>query len=201
MKKVLPLFLSLAAASACGGGQYRFADTPIVWRIADDQDIPEPAELDYLQIPYMTDVVAFRKITRALELRTETAAQNVNALDEVPDSTWFQNRIGVRSMAPSEVASGGAERGPPVPPLTIQKGKALGNNTGVWVEDSRGRKYLLKLDFPGHPELHTPRSSSPGSCGPPGTTCRTTPSSRSRRGTFTSRPARRRPTRSGTRCP
>lgn len=150
------LFSALCAmAAACGGGQYRFADAPVAWKVADDQSIPEPEEIEYRAIPYMMDVLALRQLTRALEVRTETPAQNVNALDEVPDSSWFQNRIGVRSISPTEIASGGAERGPPVPPLTVDKGKTLGNNIGLWVKDSRGRKYLLKLDFPGHPELHT----------------------------------------------
>lgn len=151
----LALATTIGLTNACAPPCYRFRDQPILWRVADDRDIPPPREAEYRQKQYMADVLVFRQATRALEVRAHTPAQNVNALDEVPDSTWFQNRIGVRSMSPEEAAGGGAERGPPLAPLTVRKSKDLGNNPGIWVEDRRGREYLLKLDLPGYPELHT----------------------------------------------
>src|SRR5215203_112208 len=38
--------------------------------------------------------------------RADRRAANVNTLDEVPDSTWFTNRIGRRAMTAAEVAKG-----------------------------------------------------------------------------------------------
>ena len=38
--------------------------------------------------------------------RTAMRALNVNTIDEVPDSSWFINRIGVRPMAIAEILRG-----------------------------------------------------------------------------------------------
>lgn len=149
------LLAACATTCCCAPQRHRFRDAPIVWRVADEEDIPPPVEVAYHQKRYMADVLVFRQATRALEVRPSTPAENVNALDEVPDSSWFQNRIGVRMLRPDEAARGGADRGPPVLPVWIERSKTIGNNPGVWVKDRRGRSYLLKLDLPGHPELNT----------------------------------------------
>ena len=38
-------------------------------------------------------------------------AQNTNTLGEVPDSSWFTNRIGIRDMTPEELARGADRTG------------------------------------------------------------------------------------------
>ncbi len=38
--------------------------------------------------------------------RRDIRAVNVNTIDEVPDSSWFTNRIGVRAMPLDEVVRG-----------------------------------------------------------------------------------------------
>ena len=38
--------------------------------------------------------------------RADIRAVNVNTMDEVPDSSWFTNRIGVRQMSARELARG-----------------------------------------------------------------------------------------------
>jgi hypothetical protein len=144
----------LAAAAGCAGS-YRFRDEAVVWRFDDERDIPEPEEVDFRQIPYFGDIIVFRRLTRAMELGDDNPAQNTNALDEVPSSTWFTNRVGVRRITPAEVATGASADGPAKPPLFAFKGKTHGNNPGIWVRDVRGRKYLLKFDKPGHLGLQT----------------------------------------------
>src|SRR5262249_30552687 len=42
-------------------------------------------------------------------------AENVNTIDEVPDSSWFTNRILTRSLSAEEVMRGAASSGGPVP--------------------------------------------------------------------------------------
>ena len=39
-------------------------------------------------------------------------AANVNALDEVPNSSWFTNRIGLGPLSPAELAAGPAHGRP-----------------------------------------------------------------------------------------
>jgi hypothetical protein len=81
----------------------------------------------------------------------------VNSLDEVPDSTWFTNRIGVRELSIEEL-----RRGPnvgPSPfdhrPWTITKAKSGGTSVGFMFEDARGDRFLLKFDTPDRPEMET----------------------------------------------
>ena len=38
--------------------------------------------------------------------KRDVRAMNVNSLDEVPDSTWFTNRIGRREMSIAEIVRG-----------------------------------------------------------------------------------------------
>lgn len=133
----------------------RFVDRPVVWAVDDARDIPPPEENDYYRYAYMADVFLFRAATRALEWHDEEPARNTNALDEVPDSTWFENRLGRRALTPEEVRRGPDVHGPPVAPLTIFAGKSGGGNPGFFVEDVRGVRYLVKWDPKETPEMQT----------------------------------------------
>jgi len=91
----------------------------------------------------------------------------VNALDEVPNSSWFTNRIGIYPLAPDAVAlgpEGSSDRassgGPGAPPAgapgpsreaawTVIRAKTQGVTPGFDVRDARGRVYLIKFDPPG----------------------------------------------------
>jgi hypothetical protein len=72
-------------------------------------------------------------------------ASNVNTLGEVPDSSWFQNRIGIREMSLEELARG-PNREPPLPPFTITTAKSSGITPGFTVRDAAGRIFFVKFD-------------------------------------------------------
>ncbi len=89
-------------------------------------------------------------------------AVNVNTLDEVPDSSWFTNRIGARPMSVSEIV-----RGPDIVDrleieewlITAGKGPA-GFQPGFRAVDARApanarQLYQLELDTRPYPELAT----------------------------------------------
>ena len=78
------------------------ADDP-VWHDRDDLPIDEPGEIE-LNTPY--DVIEHTFFVRSPKPGTIRPAQNVNTLGEVPDSSWFTNRIGVRPMSLEEIARG-----------------------------------------------------------------------------------------------
>ncbi|MFO0612110.1 MAG: hypothetical protein U0414_05970 [Polyangiaceae bacterium] len=143
----------LGALAACA--PLRFQDRPIVWSVSDDRDIPEPEEREYLRYGYFADIFAFRRLERALELRTLHPAKNPNALEEVPDSTWFQNRLSVRDYTPEELARGPAGDPAPAPPFTIERGKSGGGALGFVMKDTNGRSFLVKFDRPENPEMQT----------------------------------------------
>jgi hypothetical protein len=82
------------------------------------------------------------------------AAANVDAWDEVPNSTWFTNRNHVRAVPPAVVRLGGADSlVAPVPPYTIKARKTSGVNAGFRIKDARGKRWIVKLDKPGYPQL------------------------------------------------
>lgn len=146
----------LAAATTIGGCAHapRFKDQAVVWKVDDARPIAEPEENEYLKLQYFADVIALRRLDRALELRDHEPAHNSNALDEAPDSTWFQNRIGRREVSPEEIRRGPGG-GPPTAPLTITGAKVGGGNPGFIVKDATGKKFLLKFDPLANPEMQT----------------------------------------------
>jgi len=79
---------------------------------------------------------------------------NINTLGEVPDSSWFTNRIGVRNMTIDEVLRGpDTIDGPaPGPWEVIGKPKA-GITPKFAIRDANGIVFLIKLDPASVPEL------------------------------------------------
>jgi hypothetical protein len=146
---------ALAVTSTACGSVGRFKDQPVVWRVDDARNIPEPDEDG--GIAFLEDAMnsaLLRRLPRALELRDGEPAHNTNALDEVPDSTWFENRIGRHDLTPAELARGPNPE-PPRMPMTITKGKSKGKNVGFFAKDAAGRKFLVKFDMPNRPEMQT----------------------------------------------
>jgi hypothetical protein len=147
--------LVTSSSLGCATAPLRFKDEPIVWRVDDAHDIPEPTSRDFLVAQYAADILLLRRSERVLELRGRHLAENTNALDEVPDSTWFTNRIGVRDVTPAEAVAGPDLGGPPTLPLAITSAKVGGGNPGFLVKDAAGRKFLVKFDPKHNFELQT----------------------------------------------
>jgi hypothetical protein len=79
-------------------------------------------------------------------------APNVNVLDEVPNNSWFTNRIGIFPMTPDEVARG---RGPGLGPSretawTLVAAKSQGFSIGFTVRDANGDRFVIKFDPRGY---------------------------------------------------
>jgi hypothetical protein len=158
MRALLLLALAGCAASTPAVPDVRFANAPPVRAVNDRRDVPEPpAETEFVRWLYNFDGQFHRRITRALELHRDRRALGVNALDEVPDSTWFTNRIGVRGIAPELLAAspGGAGSPEAHTPWTIVSTKAGGATVGFIIKDARGKKYLMKFDPRDVPEGET----------------------------------------------
>jgi hypothetical protein len=82
-------------------------------------------------------------------------AADLNTIDEVPDSSWFTNRIGTRSLTPADVARGPDATNGPVGRWTIVSGKAEGVLPGFTMKDAAGIMWFVKFDAPGYPEQTT----------------------------------------------
>jgi len=84
-------------------------------------------------------------------------AANTNALDEVPDSTWFTNRHARRRLSAEALAQGPNTGHPPsaTGPLVVLSGKSLGMTPGFVMRDAKGDRYVVKFDPPDYPDLAT----------------------------------------------
>ncbi len=88
--------------------------------------------------------------------RRDVRASNVNTLDEVPDSSWFTNRLGARVMTADEVETGPVAGSGPAPGVwTIVSGKNEGITPGFRIADAAGDVYFIKFDPPANPEMAT----------------------------------------------
>ena len=133
-------------------GQKFYSDDPI----KDDHDnlpIDPPATIE-LSATY--DLLSNTFAAPELE-QPIPRAMNTNTLGEVPNSSWFTNRIGVRDMSLKELTQGpGSGRPPDVSrPLTIVSAKQGGITPGFTIRDSRGNVYFMKFDPKAHPSLST----------------------------------------------
>ncbi|CAN5917702.1 hypothetical protein BH11MYX3_BH11MYX3_14390 [soil metagenome] len=155
------LAIVAAVTAACShppAGTLRFKVEPPVWKVADTTPFkPKPEERVYNRTLYQTDGMFVRRITRAMDLPSTGRALDVNALDEVPDSTWVTNRIGLRDMSVDELRRGANLDPSPINnlPWTIVGAKVGGLSVGFQFADSKGDRYLLKFDEGSRPEMET----------------------------------------------
>jgi hypothetical protein len=83
-------------------------------------------------------------------------AGNVNTIDEVPDSSWFTNRIAARPVSIAEAVRGPrAGDGPAAGIWTVVAAKAIGAAPGFTVQDSTGETWYVSFDARGYPEAAT----------------------------------------------
>jgi hypothetical protein len=80
-------------------------------------------------------------------------AQNVNTVDEVPDSSWFTNRITARELTIDELVRGPNVGAPPDPSKwVIFREKTSGVHPGVTAKDAKGDTWFLEFDPKFYPE-------------------------------------------------
>lgn len=134
------LLLALATTPfACSHRPARFAADPPVTAVSDAAPIPVPSKLNPLKEVYYTDAYVRRPIVLAMDPEVPVEAGDVNALDEVPRSSWFD---------PPDARPDG----PPVLPL-LPLGTAVSGQPGLAVTDARGLRYELRRDAKERPEL------------------------------------------------
>jgi hypothetical protein len=89
--------------------------------------------------------------------RRKAPAMNVNTMDEVPNSSWFQNRHGMVRMSVADLVQGpNTSNGPSTEqPWVVIAAKTEGITPGFRIRDSRGDVYFIKFDPPQNPEMST----------------------------------------------
>ncbi len=82
-------------------------------------------------------------------------AKNINTVDEVPDSSWYTNRIGLHPMTAADVATGPDTTEPAPGTWTVTSSKSDGVTPGFTVKDAKGQMWFLKFDPPGYRAMAT----------------------------------------------
>lgn len=146
------LWFAPRGATATSGPERWFADRPVAWEEHDDADVtvtPKPNHLQSLETALTIRDSAANEADRILSLEGDTPAEDVNAFDEVPCSSWYCARHHRHPM-PLAALVAGPPLQPPQLPLTVLKGKDMGAASGFQVKDARGNRYMLKFDVAGH---------------------------------------------------
>ncbi|HMF59612.1 MAG TPA: hypothetical protein VK595_04540, partial [Vicinamibacterales bacterium] len=83
-------------------------------------------------------------------------AENLNTIDEVPDSSWFTNRIGTTALTVDDIVRGPNVGAPPDPSRwVISREKTSGMHPGVTATDAKGQVWFLEFDPSYYPEAAT----------------------------------------------
>lgn len=160
---VTALTIVSGSASSRVASPVFFPDDPIQ-RVPETQDASDVKEFEH-SLAYDIIVNTF---ARPGDPALDTPAANVNTIDEVPDSSWFTNRIvradGAGRAGPADgvapaLSVEDVTRGPdvtdgPAPgPWTITRSKSEGYTPGFTIRDTNGVVWFLKFDPPGYLEL------------------------------------------------
>jgi hypothetical protein len=124
------------------------ADDPIA-READTEDASgaQPWDIDLFYD------LTYNLFATPRRVPANIRAGNVNTIDEVPDSSWFTNRIGARALTTDEVVRGPVAGPPPDPShWTITREKSAGAAPGFTAQDAKGETWFVSFDAPANPE-------------------------------------------------
>jgi len=125
-----------------------FADDPIA-REPESQDASKVSVYDHSQ---MYELI-YNLFSNAGHEPSGLRAKNINTIDEVPDSSWFTNRIGTRTLTNEELARGPNVGAPPDPSKWVLiREKISGVHPGFTATDARGETWFLEFDPDHYPE-------------------------------------------------
>ena len=149
------VLIGLAAVAASAQSRKFYLDDPLSLE-------PTPLPVKQVAVRKVDDIYDFLENSYVTPKREGKAARlaprlaaDTNTLGEVPDSTWYTNRHATKRMSIEELQRGPGNSTPPDPRDTwkVVGAKNDGVTPGFVIEDRNKRRYLLKLDPVGHPEL------------------------------------------------
>jgi hypothetical protein len=127
----------------------RFYDDDPIAREPESQDASKAQPYSIEQL--YEQIYALFVVSRSTP--SGTRAQNINTIDEVPDSSWFTNRIGSTPVTAEELVRGPNVGPPPDPSKWIViREKTAGVHPGFTARDARGETWFLQFDPPYFPE-------------------------------------------------
>ncbi|MEZ5359773.1 MAG: hypothetical protein R3F48_13220 [Candidatus Zixiibacteriota bacterium] len=138
----------------------------------DRKVIDEPASRSPLLVWQLVERTTFRQAEQLLDIDrglrkvsgNSRQSYNINSYDEIPNSAWFTNRIGQKTLSNEELGTGYVVTGGPDTsgPWTVFRPKVGGVTAGFWIKDVQGNAYILKFDPPNNPEMATAAAAMTG---------------------------------------
>ena len=145
---VVAALLVAALASTRASGPKFFSDDPLA-REPEAADASGAQEWDidlFYDLSYNLFVTSRRE-------PANVRARNINTIDEVPDSSWFTNRIGARPLTAEEILKGPVPGPAPVATTwTITREKSAGAAAGFTARDANGETWFVSFDSPANPD-------------------------------------------------
>ena len=116
--------------------------------IAREPESQDASKAKVYQIEQMYEMVRNLFVTPDYKPSGARAA-NINTIDEVPDSSWFTNRVGTRPVTIEELVKGPLEGAPPDPShWVLTREKTSGSHPGFTARDATGGTWFLEFDPP-----------------------------------------------------
>ncbi len=141
----LTLAALLVSSPTAQGPKFR-SDDPLT-REPETQDASKVQEWE---IGLTSDLV-YNLFAKPGDQTVNVKAQNVNTIDEVPDSSWFTNRIYTKPLTVEEITRGATTIDGPAPgKWTIIRAKSAGVAPGFTVRDEKGEVWFLTFDPHGY---------------------------------------------------
>jgi hypothetical protein len=154
MRTTILIGLTLALTTAFSGS----ATAPHFYRddpIAREPESQDASHAEFSEIGDLYEMV-YNLFVQPGYKPSGLRAQNLNTIDEVPDSSWFTNRIGTKTLTIDEIVRGPNVGAPPDPTRwTIIREKSAGVHPGVTARDAKGETWFLEFDPPYYPEAAT----------------------------------------------
>jgi hypothetical protein len=165
--------LACLALVACASAERRFPSRDPIWHDTDLASVrlrchrgpssSDPHHLSCAPRAYDAtlywdgaDNLFFRPLSETVGLATSGESVNVNSLDEVPDSAWFTNRLGVRPVNLEELRLNACPKDKLLDPNStpdgawvINKGKTMGSTPGFRIQVPGKGKYMIKVEANG----------------------------------------------------
>jgi len=146
---LLSVVFALASATGASSTAPRYYDDDPIARAPESRSAAGATPLNielFYEYSYNLFVTARRH-------PSETRAGNINTIDEVPDSSWFTNRIGAATITPEQLARGANSGAAPASEKWVLiREKSAGTNPGFTARDANGRTWFLQFDQPPYPE-------------------------------------------------
>ena len=143
----------MACLAACAVSRpARFLDAPAVEDVRDQGPIPIPKRRDPIKETVLSEAYVERPIVQALDPKRAPEAGDVNALDQVPRSSWLSADA---TEGAGELEADPDVTEPPAPPFRLLDGPAVTREDALAVMDARGRRFELWRDPPDRPEMAT----------------------------------------------